>query len=107
MKRMTPYLLSAVLVLGAASPAQAHRKHRRYKPHHGIHTYADLDHCESTHGAGSRNHFQFKLSTWHKAGGTGRPEDASYDEQLQRADAWQKQTGWYQWPACSKAMGLR
>ncbi len=102
-------LLAGILLLpiAVAQPAEAHRRGgKRYQPHHGIHTYADLDHCESTHGAGSANRFQFTASTWRRAGGQGRAQDASYAEQLERADAWQKVAGWSQWPSCARAMGL-
>lgn len=102
-------LLAAILLLpvATATPAEAHRRHtKRYTPHHGIHTWADIDHCESTHGQ-HPNRFQFKPGTWRAAGGQGRAQDASYAEQLERADAWQKVAGWGQWPACARAMGLR
>jgi uncharacterized protein YabE (DUF348 family) len=50
--------------------------------------------------------FQFSLGTWAAMGGSGLPSDASADEQLQRAQALQAQSGWGQWPACARSLGL-
>lgn len=50
--------------------------------------------------------YQFSLSTWRAMGGSGLPSDASVEEQTQRAQALQAQSGWGQWPACSRSLGL-
>jgi uncharacterized protein YabE (DUF348 family) len=50
--------------------------------------------------------FQFSLGTWAAMGGSGLPSDASPEEQLQRAQALQAQSGWGQWPACARSLGL-
>jgi hypothetical protein len=52
-------------------------------------------------GGRYRGAFQFSLATWHAAGGTGDPVDASYDEQKRVAMGWanvvEPST---QWPVC-------
>ena len=50
--------------------------------------------------------FQFSLGTWQAMGGSGLPSDASAEEQLQRAQALQARSGWGQWPACARTLGL-
>lgn len=50
--------------------------------------------------------FQFSVSTWRSVGGSGLPSEASPAEQLQRAQALQARSGWGQWPACAKKLGL-
>lgn len=49
--------------------------------------------------------FQFVLSTWHKAGGSSSPTDASWHEQAVRAVRWRNRAGTMQWPACSRTRG--
>lgn len=114
-REATIYVMAAVIVwlfvmavaMGVmyAKPAGAGT---RYVPHHGTDVWADLAHCESTHGKGSRNVFQFSTRTWRtmdqRAGVAGTH---TYDEQLESAMELQERDGWGQWPACSRAMGLR
>lgn len=50
--------------------------------------------------------FQFSLGTWQAMGGSGLPSDAPASEQLQRAQALQARSGWGQWPACARSLGL-
>ncbi len=50
--------------------------------------------------------FQFSLGTWQAMGGAGLPSDAPASEQLQRAQALQARSGWGQWPACARSLGL-
>lgn len=53
------------------------------------------------------SYFQWALSTWRKAGGTGHPYDAPYGTQKALAIAWAKRTSWgSQWPVCSRKVGL-
>jgi hypothetical protein len=49
--------------------------------------------------------FQFLDSTWQAMGGTGSASDASVEEQLQRAQALQAQSGWGPWPVCAAGFG--
>lgn len=51
--------------------------------------------------------FQFLPSTWRSVGGTGLPTDHGWDEQVKRAQILQARSGWGQWPACSRKLGLR
>jgi len=51
--------------------------------------------------------YQFSLGTWQAMGGSGLPSDASVEEQTQRAQALQARSGWGQWPACARKLGLR
>ena len=50
--------------------------------------------------------YQFTVSTWQSLGGTGLPSQASAAEQTQRAQALQARSGWGQWPACARKLGL-
>ncbi|NTW40692.1 MAG: DUF348 domain-containing protein [Cellulomonadaceae bacterium] len=50
--------------------------------------------------------YQFSLSTWRAMGGSGLPTEASAEEQTQRAQALQARSGWGQWPACARSLGL-
>ncbi len=58
---------------------------------------------------GGRFHglYQFSVATWRSVGGTGLPSEASPQEQRERAVALQARSGWGQWPACSRRLGLR
>ncbi|GMA30470.1 resuscitation-promoting factor [Litorihabitans aurantiacus] len=51
--------------------------------------------------------YQFTVSTWQSVGGSGLPSDASPAEQTERAQALQARSGWGQWPACARKLGLR
>lgn len=53
------------------------------------------------------SYFQWSLTTWRSAGGTGHPFDHTYEEQKAIAEAWQIKAGWKQWPACSRRLHLR
>ena len=73
-----------------------------------------LAQCESGGRAnvvspGGRFHglYQFSVATWQSVGGTGLPSEASPAEQRERAVALQARSGWGQWPACSRRLGLR
>jgi uncharacterized protein YabE (DUF348 family) len=50
--------------------------------------------------------YQFSVSTWRAMGGSGLPSEASAAEQTERAQALQARSGWGQWPACAKKLGL-
>lgn len=51
--------------------------------------------------------YQFTVQTWRAVGGSGLPSQASASEQTMRAKILQQRSGWGQWPACSRKLGLR
>lgn len=51
--------------------------------------------------------YQFSVSTWRSVGGKGLPSRASAKEQTKRAKILKNRSGWGQWPACSRKIGLR
>jgi len=76
--------------------------------------WRELARCESTNNPraispGGRFHgmYQFSPATWRSVGGTGLPSQASWYEQRYRAVRLQARSGWGQWPACTRRMGLR
>lgn len=74
--------------------------------------WSRLAQCESGNtnantGNGYYGYFQFHPATWRSVGGTGLPIDHGYGEQLHRAQILQSRSGWGQWPACSRKLGLR
>lgn len=78
--------------------------------------WAALARCESgmrQDAVGESVHFSFfqwKLATWRSVKADGDPDDprdASYEAQLAAAQRLQARTGWGQWPACSRKLGLR
>lgn len=74
--------------------------------------WAALAQCESSgnpslvYGA-YHGLYQFTVGTWQSVGGTGLPSAASPAEQTMRAQILQARSGWGQWPACSRRLGLR
>lgn len=58
-------------------------------------------------GNGYYGYFQFSLGTWQSVGGTGYPHEHSYETQKAFAQKLQARSGWGQWPACSRKLGLR
>ena len=58
-------------------------------------------------GNGYYGYFQFALSTWQSVGGPGYPHEHDYATQLHYAQILQGRSGWGQWPACSRKLGLR
>ncbi|MFF2622056.1 transglycosylase family protein [Oerskovia jenensis] len=75
--------------------------------------WAALAKCESggnpatNTGNGYYGLYQFSAGTWKSMGGSGLPSQASAEEQTMRAQMLQARSGWGQWPACSKKLGLR
>lgn len=71
-----------------------------------------LAECESggnwqtNSGNGYYGGVQFSAETWRAMGGSGLPHENSREEQIMRGQKLQKQSGWGQWPACSKKLGL-
>lgn len=58
-------------------------------------------------GNGYYGGLQFTASTWKAVGGSGLPSQASREEQIMRGQILQARSGWGQWPACTKKLGLR
>ena len=52
------------------------------------------------------SYFQWLLSTWRSLGGPGDPRDSSYEVQVGFAQALQARSGFGQWPACARKLGL-
>ena len=79
----------------------------------GSGVWGALAQCESggNPGAVSANGlyyglYQFSVGTWQAMGGSGLPSQASPAEQTARAQALQARSGWGQWPACARKLGL-
>lgn len=56
------------------------------------------------------SYFQWKLATWRSVKAEGDPDDprnAEYGVQVAAAKRLQARSGWGQWPACSRRLGLR
>jgi len=74
--------------------------------------WAELRQCESggdygiDTGNGYYGAYQFSLQTWHGLGYPGLPSDAPPAVQDQAASRLQARSGWGQWPACSRRLGL-
>lgn len=58
-------------------------------------------------GNGYFGGLQFHPQTWRSVGGSGLPHEHSRDEQIRRGKVLQERSGWGQWPACSRRLGLR
>lgn len=57
-------------------------------------------------GNGYYGGLQFTMSAWASVGGSGKPSDASADEQIMRGKLLQQIRGWRAWGGCSKKLGL-
>jgi uncharacterized protein YabE (DUF348 family) len=57
-------------------------------------------------GNGYYGLYQFSAGTWRSVGGQGLPSEASAEEQTLRAQILQARSGWGQWPACARRLGL-
>ena len=66
--------------------------------------------CESGNtndgGAPYYGYWQFSAGTWTSMGGSGLPNDHPRAVQLVLAKRLQARSGWDQWPACSRQLGL-
>ena len=58
-------------------------------------------------GNGYFGGLQFSAATWRSVGGTGLPHEHSRETQIARGQKLQARSGWGQWPACSRKLGLR
>ncbi|MDF2977226.1 MAG: Transglycosylase domain protein, partial [Actinomycetospora sp.] len=71
----------------------------------------ELAQCESggdwsiNTGNGFGGGLQFTDSTWKAFGGSGNPEDAGREEQIQVAERVKAEQGMNAWPTCSKKTG--
>lgn len=73
---------------------------------------AKLRRCESggNYAARSRRYsgaYQFSPATWRSLGYTGMPHEAPPHVQDEAARRLLARSGWSQWPACARKMGLR
>ncbi|WP_239073388.1 resuscitation-promoting factor [Sediminihabitans luteus] len=74
--------------------------------------WASLAQCESggnpatNTGNGYYGLYQFSAQTWRAMGGSGLPSENSAAEQTRLAQKLQAQSGWGQWPACARKLGL-
>jgi hypothetical protein len=74
--------------------------------------WAALRQCESggnyqeNTGNGFYGAYQFSASTWTNLGYPGRPDQAPPATQDAAAQKLQARSGWGQWPACSRKLGL-
>jgi len=79
----------------------------------GSGVWDQLAECESggdwsiNTGNGYYGGLQFSQSSWEAAGGSGRPDQASREQQIAVAEQLQAQQGWGAWPTCSARAGLR
>jgi hypothetical protein len=75
--------------------------------------WARLRHCESrgrydiNTGNGYFGAYQFAARTWRNLGFPGLPHEASPEMQDEAARRLQARSGWGQWPACARRLGLR
>ena len=75
--------------------------------------WARLRQCESrgrydiNTGNGYYGAYQFLKSTWNRLGYPGYPHEAPPEVQDEAAQKLQARSGWGQWPACTRRMGLR
>jgi hypothetical protein len=75
--------------------------------------WARLRHCESggrydiNTGNGFYGAYQFVPSTWRGLGFPGMPHHAPPHVQDEAAQKLQARSGWGQWPACTRRLGLR
>jgi resuscitation-promoting factor RpfA len=58
-------------------------------------------------GNGYFGGLQFSAATWRSVGMTGLPHQHSKDAQIDAGIRLQQRSGWGQWPACSRKLGLR
>lgn len=74
--------------------------------------WLQLAQCESKQnwsidtGNGYYGGLQFSLGAWASVGGSGKPSEASKEEQIERGKLLQAKRGWGVWGACAKKLGL-
>ena len=101
--------LSAGLLAANPLPAQAWS---RYDEPPTAENLQALRWCESTNdyaadtGNGYYGAYQFSAKTWHSLGYAGLPHQAPAAQQDEAAQRLQARSGWRQWPACARQLGL-
>jgi hypothetical protein len=94
-----------------ASSASAHATGGGAAP--TVANFERLAQCESggrwdiNTGNGYYGGLQFSLGTWRGIGYGGYPHQASKATQIEAGQKLQARSGWGQWPACSRKLGLR
>jgi hypothetical protein len=79
----------------------------------GDDVWAKLRRCEAggrynaNTGNGYYGAYQFAAGTWRALGYTGLPHEAPPEVQDEAARKLQARSGWGQWPACARRLGLR
>ena len=61
---------------------------------------------KSDTGNGYYGGLQFSMGAWASVGGTGKPSEASAEEQIAKGRLLQARRGWGPWGGCSKKLGL-
>ena len=108
-EQMTPGV--AVLTPDQFAAVVNHLRAMPAEPAQGV--WDRLAACESggnwsiNTGNGYYGGLQFLLSTWRSVGGSGYPHENSRAEQIHRAEILLAQSGWGQWPVCSRRIGMR
>jgi hypothetical protein len=78
-----------------------------------VENFDRLAQCESggrwniNTGNGYSGGLQFSPATWRSIGFSGMPHEHSREVQIQAGQKLQARSGWGQWPACSRKLGLR
>lgn len=119
MRRTLVSLTLTVTTFLSTFPVEAHTRHRKrgtskYVKHHED-ILDDLAHCEGGHkpnivsrSGKYRGTFQFLPATWRSLSGrTGDPAAHDYESQKQAARELIQRSGWGQFPACSRKLGMR
>lgn len=97
-----------------ARPDRASRRGPRTRPAAAAVTadvWSALARCESglrnDTGSPYYGYFQFSAGTWRSLGFAGLPSDHDYGAQLAAAQRLVARSGWGQFPACARRLGLR
>ena len=99
-------VIAPIAVLAVASESGAGTSTETDAP------WAALRKCESggryelNTGNGFYGAYQFSASTWQRLGFSGYPHEASPATQDMAAKRLQAKSGWGQWPACARKLGL-
>jgi resuscitation-promoting factor RpfB len=105
--------VTEVVLVGTKKPTTTTKKSSGGSSTPSGSVWDKLAQCESggnwsiNTGNGYYGGLQFSLSTWRAYGGSGRPNEASREEQIAIAKKLQADAGWGAWPACSSKLGLR
>jgi resuscitation-promoting factor RpfB len=105
--------VTEVVLVGTKKPTTTTKKSSGGSSTPSGSVWDKLAQCESggnwsiNTGNGYYGGLQFSLSTWRAYGGSGRPDEASREEQIAIAKKLQADAGWGAWPACSSKLGLR